>query len=316
MLGALAAGAMVFSEVFPALNPLILAIAVGAVLGNTVGIPRWAADGVARHKVLLETGIVLLGARMALDELLGTGPTIVLVAAGIVVFGVLYVELLARYVFGLEAGVRSVLAAGASVCGVSAVLAVAGSVDADETDISYAVATILFFDAITLVVFPLLAVPLGLPDKAFGVWAGLSLFSTGPTAAVGFAISDVAGEWATVTKLVRNSFIGVLAIGYGVLAATDREEGVAVSAVWYQFPKFLVGFVLLAIVANVGVLTSPMVDSIETVGGWLFALAFVGLGFEIDLSQLRTVGFTPVALVTVHLVTLSSLAFLAVVTLL
>lgn len=86
------------------------------------------------------------------------------------------------------------MAAGASVYSVSAVLTIARSIDSNEADISYAAGTVLLFNAVTLVVFPVLGSMLGLPDRAFGVWAGSSLFLMGSTAVVGFAVSETVGQ--------------------------------------------------------------------------------------------------------------------------
>ena len=288
------------------LSPLVVAIGTGALVAALVGVPDWAQAGVDRHKLLLETGIVLLGAQLTFGQLVTTGPVVVALAMGVVVVGVVFVELLGRQA-GIESRTRSLLAAGASVCGVSAVLAVAGSIDGDEADISYAAGTVLLFDAVTLVVFPILGTTLGLPDRVFGVWAGLSLFSTGPTAAVGFAVSETAGQWATITKLVRNTFIGVLAVAYALYYTSDGERTDA-TEIWYPFPKFLVGFLLVALIANLGLVDAATGAAVERVGDWLFTLAFVGLGFELNPRRLRSTGLRPLLVVLAQFLTVSLLA--------
>jgi uncharacterized integral membrane protein (TIGR00698 family) len=298
-------------------SPLIAAIGIGVIVAAVVGVPEWAEPGVDRHKLLLETGIVLLGAQLTVGQLVTTGPLVVGLAIGVVIVGVLFVEIVGRQV-GFESRSRSLLAAGASVCGVSAVLAVAGSIDSDEAEISYAAGTVLLFDAITLVVFPILGAALGLPDRLFGVWAGLSLFSTGPTAAVGFAVSETAGQWATITKLVRNTFIGVLAVAYALYYTSDTGDTGRTNAteIWYRFPKFLVGFLLVALLANLGVVDSSAQAAVGTVSDWLFALAFVGLGFELNPRQLQSTGTGPLLVVLAQFITVSLLALGAVTLLL
>lgn len=291
------------------LSPLVLAIAGGVLLGTVVGVPAWGQSGLDRYPLLLETGIVLLGAGMTVDQLVSTGPVVVGLAASVIVVGVLFVELVGRGA-GVGHELRALLAAGASVCGVSAVLAVAGSIDGDEAAVTYAAGTILLFDAVTLLVFPIAGAALGLPDRAYGVWAGLSLFSTGPSAAAGFAVSETAGRWATVTKLVRNAFIGVLAVAYAVRYATDGRADP--TEIWYRFPKFLLGFLVVAAIANLGVFDAAALAVIDAASDWLFTLAFVGLGVELNPRQLRASGIRPIAVVLAHFVTVSALALLAV----
>ena len=143
----------------------------------------------------------------------------------------------------------------------------------------------------------------------------MSLFSTGPTAAVGFAVSDTAGQWATITKLVRNTFIGVLAVAYA-LYYTAGDERAGATEIWYRFPKFLVGFLLVALLANLGLVDAEARATVETIGDWLFALAFVGLGFELNPRRLRSTGVRPLLVVLAQFLTVSLLALGAVTLLL
>lgn len=309
ILAVVAISARALGIAIPNISPFIISIGIGAFLANLIGVPEWARPGLSTHKVLLETGIVLLGARLTLGELTATGPTVIILAGAVVLLGIVYMEVVASRIFSIGERTTSLLAAGASVCGVSAILAVAGSIDVDETDITYAVATIMLFDALTLLVFPILGGTLDISGKQFGIWAGLSLFSTGPTAAVGFAISETAGQWATVTKLIRNSMIGVVAIVYAVRYSAAKAETTQIARIWSRFPKFLFGFLVVAVIANTGILSQSAHTSIETTSDWLFTLAFAGLGFDIDLSEVVATGISPVLLVLVHFVTISGVMF-------
>lgn len=294
------------------LNDLVLAIAAGVLVGNLLGVPSWAARGVESHKLFLETGIVLLGASIAIEELVTAGPRVVGLVVVTVAGSLLLVEGIARGVFGLHDRTASLLAAGTSVCGVSAVAAVGQVIDARSDQLTYAAATIVLFDAITLVVYPVLGDLLGLSGREFGVWAGLSMFSTGPVAAAGFAHSPEAGQWATVTKLARNTLLGAVAIAYSVRYATHRANDPRVTRLWVQFPKFLVGFLVVAAIANAGVLTPASIAGIERVSGWLFVLAFVGLGTEIRPAAMRESGLTPVLIVLCAFCLISVATLLAV----
>lgn len=297
---------------FFGINDLVLAILIGVIIGNLIGIPSWAAPGVKNHKLFLETGIVLLGASIAIEELIGVGPRVVMLVVCTVAFSLLLVEGIARGVFGLRERTASLLAAGTSICGVSAVAAVGQVVDARSDQLTYAAATIVLFDAITLVLYPVLGDLLGLSGREFGVWAGLSMFSTGPVAAAGFAHSPEAGQWATVTKLARNTLLGGVVVAYSVRYATRKANDPGVKRLWLQFPKFLVGFLLVAFIANVGILTPTSLDAIAQASDWLFVLAFVGLGLEIRPARMRESGLTPIAIVFCALCVISVVTLLAV----
>lgn len=291
------------------LSPLLLAVGLGAIVANVLDVPGWARPGVAAHALLLEIGIVLLGARLAIDELAAIGPRLLVLAVGTVAAGVLVVEALARLAPSIEPRAGSLLAAGAGVCGVSAAAAVASSVDADESDLAYAVGTVVLFDAVTLVVFPLVGSLLALPERTFGVWAGLAMFSTGPATAVGFAAGPTAGEFATLAKLARNALIGVVAAAYAVAygRAAGGSTGLGRTVVG-SLPPFLLGFLLLTLIASLGWIPPAALERVNLVSDWAFLLAFAGLGLSLRLAPLRETGLAPVVVVGGSLVSVGTLA--------
>lgn len=314
LLAVVALCAHLVSVVIPPANRLLVAIFIGFVAANTVTIPARFAPGLSIHKLLLEVGIVLMGVRLSLAAVVRTGPLLVALALGTIAFGILFVESVGRLLDGGASKLTSLVAAGASVCGVSAVVAVAGSIDAEKEQIAYAVGTVLLLDAITLVLYPVAGDLLSLSDKQFGVWVGLSMFSTGPVTAVGFAYSEVAGQWATLTKIIRNTLIGIVAVGYSVYWMRSQTDGSAgrVSALWENLPKFLVGFLAVVVVANVFPLSETTVSSVDTVRGVCFLLAFAGFGFDIELRGLRSVGLRPLVTVGVYLLAVGTLTLVVV----
>lgn len=293
-------------------NELLLAIGLGVLLTNTVGVPDRLGPGMATHSLWLAAGIVLLGASLTIGSVLETGINILVLMLGTVLVSLLLVEAIARNVAGLTGKFSSLLAAGAGICGVSAVVAVGGAVRARETQIAYAAGVVLLVDTITIVVYPIVGSLLDLPANVFGVWAGISMLSTGPVVAVGFAHSEVAGQWATMTKLARNALIGIVALGYAGYYAR-RESGGSVSPrlLWANFPKFVFGFLAFAVLASAGVFSPDQLVSIENAVDWLFLLAFVGLGTEIQFGELRRTGIGP-ALVVVAAISIVSALSLAV----
>lgn len=297
------------SAVIPSLNYLIVAIVIGLVIANSYGVPEWAKPGVGTHKLWLETGIVVMGAGIALDQVIAAGPEILLLVIGTVLATVVIIEILARAVFSIDAETGSLLAAGSGICGVSAVVAVAESIRADESRIAYAAATVLLFDATTLFVYPAVGHLLDLSDMVFGVWAGLTMFSTGPVTAAGFSYSQTAGHWALLVKLTRNALIGIAAVAYAIYY-TRRSAGTGsiggLTDLWRSFPKFIFGFLGVMIVTNLGLLSSGAIDSLSHASDWAFMLAFAGLGLEIDIGELRSTGYKPVLVVLVGLLAMST----------
>lgn len=310
LLTLVALGSRSLGSVIPFLTPLVVAVAVGAVLTNLVELPAAVEPGLRKHSLFLETAIVLLGASLSLDAIVAAGPVVVGLVLFVVGFGVLLVTGLAR-LGRLDRRMGSLLAAGSSICGISAIAAVAPACEARKAQIAHAAATILLFDAVTLVAFPAVGGALGLDPRVYGVWIGLSMFSTGPVAAAGFAHSTTAGEWATMTKLARNALIGVVVLGYSLSYTGQRLAGAERPArqVWIDFPKFLFGFVSLAVVVNAGLLPDAVVSTLSAASDALFLLAFAGLGFEIKLAEMRETGLVPVGIVGVYLLVVSGVTY-------
>jgi len=313
---ALAVAARLASAVVPHVSALILAVVLGIVVANALELPTVMEAGARTHTLWLEAGIVLMGSRISLSTLLETGPVLAALVLAVVVATLLVVEALAAVAFDVDPKLGSLLAAGASVCGVSAAVGVAGTIGADDDQLAYAAGTILLFDVATLFAYPALAGPLGLGDRVFGVWAGLTMFSTGPVTAAGFAVSDAAGRWATVTKLTRNILLGALVAVYSVRYADPDDAALSPRALRRTFPTFVLGFFAVVVVTSTALVPDTATAGLETAYRWLFLLAFAGLGLSVDVDELRATGATPVALVLATLLATSVLALLAVRTLL
>jgi uncharacterized integral membrane protein (TIGR00698 family) len=291
---------------------LVVAIIAGAVLGNALGKPRVLRPGIQTYKLWLEVGIVLLGAQLVLSQVVGAGTIILVLVVLTVVVVVSLTEVTGRRL-GIGRKLRSLLGAGIGICGVSAVAAVATGIRARGEHVAYVVGTIVVFDAVTILLYPAIGSYLGLEPIVFGIWAGLTMFSTGPVAAAGFAYSADAGTWAVLTKLVRNSLIGILVVGYSIRFSNGSQTGPdrLLYSVWNSIPTFVVGFFLLMLAANVGIFSSGQLAAMENASRWAFLIAFVGLGFDLRLEAMRNAGYGPLV-VTFGVFTTVSVLSLAV----
>ena len=292
----------------PYISYLLVCIGIGMLISNTIGLPNIIEKGIYdTHKIWLEAGIVVLGARILLRDLIRVGPILL----GIVILFLITSLLLTQYLaskFGLDQKLGSILASGVSVCGVSAVIATGGGIEAKEKHIAYAIAAVLVFDVTTVFLWPAIGAAFGIPAEVFGPWAGLTSPSTGTTIAIGFIHSDQAGQLTTMTKMARNVFIGVWALLFTLYYArrgmTDKIQNKA-SYLWDKFPKFVLGFLFTMIVANAGLLTEVQVSYMKNAYSWLFMMAFVGLGYNIDFKEMKKTGFKPLVVTFIVFSTVS-----------
>ena len=279
----------------PNIEYVLWAILIGLVVANTVGIPELFRPGLATYEFWLKTGIVLLGSRFILGDVMKLGGvTLALVVVEITV-SLLFMTALGN-AFGLSPKLTSLLAIGSSVCGVSAIIAAQGAIDADDEDSSFAISAVLALGAIALFVFPLIGHWLRMSDTSYGVWAGLGVDNTAEATAAGALFSDAAGKVAVLAKTARNAMIGFVVLGYAIhWARKDHGAGVGNKAafLWQKFPKFVLGFLLVSALATAKFFTGPQIGSLANLSRWAFLLTFAGVGLRTNIGEMRKQGLRP-----------------------
>jgi uncharacterized integral membrane protein (TIGR00698 family) len=282
---------------FPNIEYVLWAIVIGLIIANTTGIPRIFQPGVATYEFWLKTGIVLLGSRFLLGDVLHLGGISLLLVAIAITLSFTFMHLIGR-AFKLKPKLTSLLAIGSSICGVSAIIAAKPAIDADDEDASYAIAAILALGALSLFTFPLIGHSLHLSDKAYGLWAGLAVDNTAEATAAGALYSDAAGKVAVLAKTTRNALIGFVVLGYA-LYWSSRGQAQAVgnkaAFLWHKFPKFVLGFLLISLLATVGFFAKPQLTSLANLSRWAFLLTFSGVGLRTGLRELGRQGWRPFA---------------------
>jgi len=279
----------------PNIEYVLWAIVIGLVIANTTGVPASFKPGVATYEFWLKAGIVLLGSRFLLGDVLKLGGISLVLVAIEIALSLLFMTALGR-AFGLKPKLTTLLAVGSSICGVSAIIATKGAIDADDEDSSFAIAAILALGAIALFIFPLVGHWLGMSDQAYGLWAGLGIDNTAEVTAAGALYSDAAAKVAVLAKTARNAMIGFVVLGYALhWARKEGTEGVANKAafLWAKFPKFVLGFLVISAVATAHVFSKDQLTSLANLSRWAFLLTFAGVGLRTNIAEMRKQGLRP-----------------------
>src|SRR5271168_3206864 len=208
--------------IFPNIEYVLWAILLGLIISNTIGVPEIFRTGVATYEFWLKAGIVLLGSRFLLGDILKLGGVSLLLVAVEIIGSLAFMTLLGR-LFKLKPKLTTLLAVGSAVCGVSAIIATKGAIDADDEDSSFSIAAILALGALSLFTFPLIGHWLHLSDHAYGLWAGLAVDNTAEATAAGALYSDAAGNLAVLAKTTRNAMIGFVVLAYAIYWASQGQ---------------------------------------------------------------------------------------------
>lgn len=287
----------------------VYAIIVGLIGGTIItalGIREKVAPAF-QTEFFIKTGLVLLGASINVSVIVSAaGPAII--QALLLVTGVFFFTWWIASVFKVDHKLRALLATAVSICGVSAAIAAAGAVRAKREQIAYAATLVILFALPSIFVLPWLAGVLGLSPEVAGAWIGGNIDTTAAVSAAGAIVGEEALQVASVVKLTQNVLIGVVAVAltlYFALKierkdATEDRAGVG-KALWERFPKFVLAFIVASIVgtlylSNLGEGATDWVKSVvNPLRTYFLILAFVSIGLEFRVKNLRQEGWRPVA---------------------
>jgi uncharacterized integral membrane protein (TIGR00698 family) len=304
------------------LEPPLVALAVGLVLSNLVGLPRWLDAGF-RVEFYVKTGIVLLGATLPFTLIIWAGPVAILQASivSIVTFLVIYWVGLK---LGLDKRLAATLGAGGAVCGVSAAIAISGAVGGKKEDAPIAITVVIIWAIAMIFVLPFVAQYLHLPAGVGGAWIGTSEFAD----AAGFAAAQTYGNIAaggavpgtsdqaviayTLIKVVgRDVWIGIWAFVLAIIATTRWERTEAggkpdAGEIWWRFPKFVIGFLIASLIITLVVTNYSLADynksvvpalvaPIKDLRAWAFTFCFLSIGLTTRFRDLAGAGKKPFA---------------------
>ncbi|HEX2329826.1 MAG TPA: putative sulfate exporter family transporter [Candidatus Angelobacter sp.] len=281
--------------VLPNIEYVLWAIGIGLLISNVFGVAEIFKPGIATYEFWLKSGIVLLGSRFILADVFKLGAVslvLVLVELGL---SIALMTLLGR-VFKLSPKLTTLLAVGSSICGVSAIIATKGAIDADDEDASFAIAAILALGALALFTFPPIGHALGMSDRLYGLWAGTGVDNTAEAVAAGALYSDAAAKIAVLAKTTRNALIGFVVLGYALYWAAREGrsvQGNKAAFLWQKFPKFVLGFLLVSALASVSFFSRDQLSNIANLSKWAFLLTFAGVGLKINFRDMRKQGLRP-----------------------
>lgn len=294
------------------LSPVMLAILIGVILGNTVRLPGYTAPGIRFCLVrVLRLGIVLLGLRLGLADAGAIGlqalPVIIVCVAAAIVLVTWFSARL-----GVAARLGTLVAVGTGICGSTAIVALSPVIRARQEETTYAVACITLFGMIAMLSYPFLAHGLfGDDGLQVGVFLGTAVHDTAQVVGAGLVFEEYFGtagalDGATVTKLVRNLGMLVVVPLLGFLYQRRTREAGEAPQPWYRMvPLFVLGFAAMSALRTVGdlsehpfgLMTTAQWEALLAVAARTaelclgVAMAAVGLGTR--LGSLRAIGVRP-----------------------
>lgn len=292
-------------------SPVLLALVLGVVVANLpLFSPMAGTDVSGPARTMLRWGIVLIGLRLPIGDLLGIGVS----GLAVILATVVTTYAVTCWVgdrLGLQRGLVTLVATGFSVCGAAAIAAVEGVVRRRDEDAALAVAMVTLFGTAMIVLLPVTAGALDLSDQQLGVWAGASIHEVAQVVAAAAVAGPVAVAIATTVKLGR---VMMLVGAYAAARAREGEPHDS-TAVRPGIPWFVTGFLLAVVVRSLDVLPDSayaVADDLTTV---LLGAGMFGLGLGLKLATLLPVPGRLLVLCTLSTLTAAGVSVVLTVTL-
>jgi uncharacterized integral membrane protein (TIGR00698 family) len=288
-----------------------VAVLLGLIVRNTIGLPAVYEPGLKLCvRTLLRAGIVLLGLRLSLAAAGYVGLAAIPVIVACIASALVVASWLSR-VLKLPRRLGTLIAVGTSICGVSAIGATAAAIDAEDDEVSYAIACVTLFGLVALFGYPFLAYwACAANPEAAGIFLGTATHDTAQVAGAGLIYQQQfdapeALNAALVTKLMRNACMAaVIPLIVVLYRRAGAEAGGRVG--WSQaVPVFVPLFILAVCIRSAGDLGdrpfglmskdtwAEMLKGADWLSVWCLGLAMVAVGLGTGLANLRRLGLRP-----------------------
>jgi len=289
------------------ISPIIIAIILGSLLGNNVKkINNYNNGFTFSIKYFLKLGIIFLGIRLSISDILLYGSQGLFVIVPCIVISILIVKNLRNYLH-VSDNLSLLIAVGTSICGATAIVALAPAINAKKEEISYAIANITIFGLIAMFLYPLFAhTVFDNNSLAVGLFLGTSIHETAQVAGSGMIYAEQYEnpsvlDISTVIKLVRNTMMVIVIpfLAYQAKNGSSRENKISIGSI---FPYFIIGFLVFGLIRTVGdqfeyqigsEIWNNFIHYIKYSAELLLITAMSAVGYNTKLDKFKNLGLKP-----------------------
>ena len=277
----------------------VIALFLGMILNNIINTDGILKEGIRfTSKRLLKFAIILFGASLNINIVLNVGKMsiYVMVFTLLTCFGGGY---FIGKALGLNWKMSNLISAGTGICGGSAIAAIAPVIEAEDTDIAYAMSATFLFDMLMIIAFPITGRALDLSHMAYGLWTGTAVNDTSSVVAASFAYSEAAGDFATMVKLTRTLSIIPVVLIFRLIHHRLEVKKVGHEYVEKKFsissiiPYFILGFLLMAILNSLGIISENLSEKLKIISKFLMVGALAAIGLNTKYRDMKKAGINP-----------------------
>jgi len=307
------AEAMLFGRAW--IETLVIAILLGTIIRSLWTPPKSVQPGIAyAGKQMLEFAVVLLGASISGATILAAGPAL-LIGIALVVALALTASFLIGRAMGLPWKMATLIACGNSICGNSAIAAVAPVIGASSADVAASIAFTAVLGVITVLALPFVGEALNMTLIQYGTLAGMTVYAVPQVLAATVPVGALAAQVGTLVKLVRVLMLGPVVLVLSILthrAAAQGATGGNAKKPSLTFgkmvPWFITGFLGMILLRSFGLIPELLLAPLAMLAGSLTTIAMAALGLGVDVRVVARSGARVTATVTLSLVVLIAIS--------
>ena len=267
-------------------------------------------------KLLLEIAVMLLGASISIGAIMASGAALLIGIAATVILALASSYAISR-LLGLPQRISILIACGNSICGNSAIAAVAPVIGASNDDIASSIAFTAVLGVVVVLALPLTFPLLGLNEIQYGTLAGLTVYAVPQVLAATVPIGFVATQIGTLVKLIRVLMLGpvvvVLSLVRKHIAGPIAEtENVPKLRLFQFIPWFIVGFLGLASLRSLGLIPDAALRPLRVIAGLFTVVSMAALGLGVDIRVIGRLGGRVTFAVVGSLVVLVAISLLLI----
>ena len=273
------------------IDSLIISLLIGLALHNFLSISKISNNGAKfASKQLLEFSVMLLGASVNLTLIFQEGLSIISLVVFSVISCLFLTWLFSKYFLKLSTNLSILIATGNSICGNSAVVAMAPVIKATSSEIAAAIGFSAIIGVLQVLLLPLLSLNSQISNLEYGIIAGISIYAVPQVVAASFAISNQSGVIATQVKLLRVLLLGPLLIFFGIIKKENQVK-LDSKSITNFIPWFIFGFLFLSILKTTNIIPESSSEIIQSISKFLFIIAMAGIGLTVNFKEVKKIGF-------------------------
>jgi uncharacterized integral membrane protein (TIGR00698 family) len=255
----------------------------------------------------------MLGASVSVTTIVALGPALIIGIASIVAVAIGLSYMICRFL-RLPQRMAILIACGNSICGNSAIAAIAPVIGAEGDDIASSISFTAVLGVIVVLGLPFLVPILQLSLTQYGVLAGLTVYAVPQVLAATLPIGALSNQVGTVIKLVRVLMLGPVVIGLSLLAgrlrpATHGYPSRHSPPLSKLVPWFIVGFLVVLVIRSLGLIPAGLLEPITRTAAVLTTVAMAALGLGVDVRAVARTGMRVMLAVTASLVVLGIMSY-------